>query len=571
MWDLSCPDWASRIRDGRPLVPDLPLITEEAELGLAIFDELCLPDVPGMPKLGDAAGPWFRDIVRAAFGSWNPSLRQRFIRDIFCLAPKGQSKTSYSAGLMVTAMLMNKRPRGEALFVGPTQAISDRAYEQAVGMIEASAELKRRFRPRDHIKTIEDLMNGSAMKVKTFDVNILTGSILFLVMLDELHLLGKNAHTTKVLRQIRGGLEKTPEGLLLITSTQSDEPPAGAFRDELTMARRIREGAFRGQVVRSMLPVLYEFPAEIARAPSNAGDPAPWEDPSLWRMVMPNLGRSVQLESLIADWSTEREKGDHAKSIWASQHLNIEIGIGLRSDGWAGATYWERGATRGLTLDALLERCEVIIMAADGGGLDDLFGLAAIGRERGTRHWLHWGHAFISPEGLERRKASAVSYGGFIADGDLTVVNGLPDDVAEIIAVTERVKEAGLLGGFGVDPAGYGGLVDALAEIGVTEESGLLKGVPQGIRLMNAAKTVERKLVDGTFKHGGSRLMAWSAGNAKVRQTSTAMLIERAASGFGKIDPLMAAFNAAALMSLNPEALGPSVYETERPDGFIFI
>src|SRR5262245_54786061 len=293
MWDLSCPDWEDRIREGRSLLPDLPVIQSEAEMGVRFFDELQLPDVPEWPKLGDAAGPWFRDIVRVAFGSWDPVRRERYIRDILTLAPKGQSKTSYSAGLMIAVMLMNKRQMAEALFVGPTQAISDRAYDQAVGMIELSPDLKRRFRTRDHLKTIVDLVNKSEMKVKTFDLNILTGSILIFVLLDELHLLGRNPHTTKVLRQIRGGLDKTREGLLGIITTQSDDVPAGAFRDELHMARRIRDGRFRGQVIRPMLPVLHEFPPEIAR------DPGRWQDPKHWPMVMPNLGRSVHLTSLI--------------------------------------------------------------------------------------------------------------------------------------------------------------------------------------------------------------------------------------------------------------------------------
>ena len=65
--------------------------------------QLQLPDVPGTPKLRTASGQWFRDIVRAAFGSWDPVNRVRYIRDIFALAPKGSSKTSYSAGLMITA------------------------------------------------------------------------------------------------------------------------------------------------------------------------------------------------------------------------------------------------------------------------------------------------------------------------------------------------------------------------------------------------------------------------------------------------------------------------------------
>jgi phage terminase large subunit-like protein len=140
----------------------------------------------------------------------------------------------------------------------------------------------------------------------------LTGAIVIFALLDELHLLGRNQHTTKVLRQIRGGLDKTNEGALLITTTQSDEIPAGAFKDELYMARKIRDGHYRGAVIRPMLPVLYEFPTAIAK------DKDRWGDPANWPMVMPNLGRSVHLHDLIPDWNSEKEKGDRPTRIWAS-------------------------------------------------------------------------------------------------------------------------------------------------------------------------------------------------------------------------------------------------------------
>jgi phage terminase large subunit-like protein len=266
MWDLACVDWQERLRAGRSLIPDLPgLVTAEADMAQAFYDEIQLPDVPGTPYMRDASGQWFRDIVRAGFGSWDPVNQVRHIRDIFALVPKGSSKTTNSAAMMIVAMLMNRRPRGQALFVGPTQAISDRAYEQAVGMIEESDDLKRRFRPRDHIKTIEDLVTKAEMKVKTFDLRILTGAMsLIFVLVDELHVLGSSAHTSKVLRQIRGGLDKTPEGLLMITTTQSDGIPAGAFKSELKLARNIRDGKYSGRIMRPMLPVLYEFPPDIA-------------------------------------------------------------------------------------------------------------------------------------------------------------------------------------------------------------------------------------------------------------------------------------------------------------------
>ncbi len=553
MWDLSCPDWEERLRAGRSLIPALPL-TAEADIGLAFFDEFQLPDVPDRPRLGEAAGPWFRDLVRAAFGSWDPSTGLRYIRDIFCLAPKAQSKTSYAAGLMLAVMLMNRRWNAEALFVGPTQSISDRAYDQAAGMIEISPALKRRFQTIDHAKTIRDRINRSEMRVKTFDASVLTGAILIFALLDELHLLGKSVHTTKVLRQVRGGLDKTPEGLLLITTTQSDEQPAGAFADELVAARKIRDGFYRGVEIRPMLPVLYEFPTEIA------ANPVRWQDPANWPMVLPNLGRSVHLRDLVPSWETEKQKGEHATRIWASQHLNIEIGVGIGFKSWIGTRYWERRIDAELTLDRLLERSEVVVVGIDGGGLDDLFGLAVLGRCRTTKHWLLWSHAWCHKGVLDARKSIASRLLDFERDAELTIVDDELDDLSAIIAIVESIKRRGLLAGVGVDPAGIGEMVDALADIEVTQENKLLVGIGQGYRMMNAIKTAERRLANGTLWHGGSSLMAWCVGNLKIEPTATAIRATKQNAGDAKIDPAMAMFDAIDLMALSPETQR-SVYE----------
>ncbi|HUC70396.1 MAG TPA: terminase TerL endonuclease subunit [Stellaceae bacterium] len=555
MWDLSCRDWEERIRQGRPLVPELPLWREEADIAVEFFDRLRLPDVVGNPTMAEACGEWWRDIIRALFGSLDPVAMTRWIEEIFALVAKKNSKTTYGAGLMLTALFMNRRPLAEFLFIAVTHSIADLAFSQAAGMIELDPELKRRYRVREHIKEIRDRITGARLKIKTFDLNVLTGPRPAGVFLDELHLLGGVAAASKIIRQLRGGREAIPEGFLVFCTTQSEDAPAGAFAEELGTARAIRDGHRSGK----MLPALYEFPRELQKL-SVAGEPAPWENPAAWPMVTPNLGRSLRLDSLIEKFGEAKEKGDASLRGWASQHLNVEIGLALHSARWAGADFWEGAADPSLSLLALLARSEVVCIGIDGGGLDDLLGLAVLGRESGSERWLHWGRAWAHTSVLERRKSEAARLRDLAAAEELVIVERLGDDIDELAQICEHVLNTGLLAQIGLDPVGIGVVVDALAQREMTGESGHVIGISQGWKLSGAIKTAERKLAEGSLAHCGQALMAWAVGNAKVEPRGNAITITKQAAGYAKIDPVMALFDAVACLSQNPPSRR-SVYE----------
>jgi phage terminase large subunit-like protein len=542
-WDTSCPDWEERILDGRSLVPDLPLYEAEAARALRVFKRLRLPDVIGTPTMGDVCGPWFFPIVAALFGSYDPVTNVRRISEVFQLIPKGNSKSSNGGAVMLTAMIVNRRPEAEFLFVAPTMEVASIAYKQAKGTIRLDPELSKLFHVQDHIRKITHRRSGATLQIKAADTDVITGSKATGTMIDETHVFAKKSNAAEVFIELRGALTKRPDGFLFQTTTQSKSTPSGVFASELAMARSVRDG----KMGMPLLPVLYELPDRLAR---DGG----WRERRYWPLVNPNLGRSTNEDFLAREVLRADADGPAAVALIASQHFNVQIGMSLRADGWAGANYWSRGVEDGLTLDTVLARSEAVVVGIDGGGLDDLLGIAVLGRAKDDKGWCAWTHALVSPEGLERRKANTSFYDRFQADGDLTVVEELPDDISTVVEIVEKVKGTKKLAGVGVDAIGIGGIVDALAKIGVTQENKLLAGVRQGISLMGAIKTVERKLVDGSFKHGGQALMTWCAGNARIVPTPTGMRIARDDSGYGKIDPLMALFNASALMATNPMA-----------------
>lgn len=346
-------------------------------------------------------------------------------------------------------------------------------------------------------------------------------------------------------REATGGLASRPEGMLIKLSTQSDELPAGIFKQDLQYARDVRDGKIKDD---KFLPVIYEHPPEMVAS----GDHLKLENLPL---VNPNFGISVDSEYLEREYTKAELAGEGSLRGFLAKHGNVEIGMNLRSDRWAGADFWKRqGTERGLTLDLLLERCEVVDVGIDGGGLDDLLGLAVIGRDRITRKWLLWTHAWAHPSVLERRKEIAPRLHDFAKQGDLTLVKNMGDDVYAVAEIVAQCEASGLLDKVGCDPSGLGGILDAMVEADVPEEKVI--GISQGWKMTGAIKTAERKLAEGVLLHGDQDLMAWCVGNAKVEPRGNAVVITKQASGTAKIDPLMATYNAVTLMSLNPEGMG---------------
>lgn len=539
-WTTACPDWQARIVARESLIPQ-PLFQGEADAALAVMDALRIVDMPGSPTFGEISRPWVRSFVAAVFGAYDSDTGRRLIREFMLLISKKNTKSTTAGLLMLTMLIRNWRQAGEFGILAPTVEVAHNAYKPAADAIKADEELSDLLHVQDHIRTITHRQTKATLQVVAAESDAVAGKKWIVTLVDELWLFGKRAGAENMLREATGGLASRPEGAVIWLSTQSDDAPAGVFRQKLMYARGVRDGKIDDK---RFLPVLYEYPQEMI-------DAKEYLNPATFYVTNPNLGASVDVEFLEREHRKAQEAGAESMVGFLAKHLDIEIGLALASDRWAGADFWQRQARPGgLTLDEVLERSEVIDIGIDGGGLDDLLGLTVIGRERDTHAWLTWSHAWAHPSVLERRKDVSPRLRDFAAQGDLTLVDEVGKDVTDVAALVSRVEASGLLDKIGVDPHGIGGVLDAFEQVSVPVDK--VVGVSQGWKLTGAIKTTERQLAAGALWHGGTGLMAWCVGNAKVEPKGNAVMITKQASGFAKIDPLMALFNAATLMSLNP-------------------
>ena len=361
VWSTARPDWEERILAGRSLVPFGPLFPAEAKAGLAIFRQIVIADVPNSPTIEEAVAPdsWVYDLPRALFGAYDPQSGRRLIQYFFEHVAKKNWKSGKAAAVMLTALLRNWRQSAEFVILAPTREVADNSFRPAADAVRANPSLRAILHIREDKRTIMHQGTRATLKVVAADSETVGGKKTVGLLVDELWLFGKRANANSMIREAAGGLASRPEGFVIYLSTQSDTAPQGVFAQKLEEFRSIRDGKIDDP---RSLPMLHEFPERMIRS-------GEYRERRYWGIPNPNLNVSVDAD-YIADQLLKAERAGKASLINAeAKFLNVQVGVALRSDGWAGAEVWDRGREPGLTLAEIIKRSEVVTIGVDGGGL----------------------------------------------------------------------------------------------------------------------------------------------------------------------------------------------------------
>ena len=521
-------------------MPCKALFPDEAEMALDVFKSLIVCDVIGQPTMGEITRPWVFEFVASIFGAYSDEESRRLIREFFLLIPKKNTKSTLAAFIMLTALIMNDRNSAELIILAPTKEVADNSFNPIRDAIKADEELNALMNISEHTKTITHRSTNAVLKVVAAEANTVGGKKASWILIDELHLFQNNAKAASMFREATGGLASRPEGCIIYLTTQANEQPCGVFKQKLDYARDIRDGIKKNN---KFLPLIYEFPKQMIED----GEHLRKEN---FHIPNPNYGSSVDPIQLEDDFDQSKDGEETDFRDFLAKRLNVEIGINLRANRWAGAEYWLQ-QSKEFTLSKLIDQSDVITAGIDGGGLDDLLGFAVLGRHAKSRKWWLWNHAWCIRIALERRKENAPKYLDFEKEKSLTIVDSVGPDIDELAQFAKQVYDSGKLDKIGLDPLGLGGLLDGLLAVGIPQEQ--MIAVAQGYKLAGYIQTTERKLAEGNLYHAGQDLMTWCAGNARIIMKGNGMMISKQESGTAKIDPLIATFNAVALMSLNPE------------------
>ena len=555
-WTTACPDWEKRIVNKESLLPGPPLNQEVADIALSVFNSLKLVDVIGQPTMGEATLQWTQDFVAAIFGAYDPETRQRMITEFMLLIAKKNSKSTLAAGIMLTALILNERQSADLAIIAPTKEVANNSFLPVRDMIKADEELSAMFNISEHTRTVTHLGTGAKLKVIAAESDALAGVKASYILIDELWLFGKRANAGSMLREATGGLASRPEGFVIYLTTMPDEPPTGAMKQKLEYARAVRDGAIDDP---QFLGLLYEFPQKYL-------DDELYLKQENWYITNPNMGASVNERYIEREFKKAQDEGKEELQDFTAKHLNVQIGISMRANRWAAAEFWEAAKSpERFTLDDLIERSEVITVGIDGGGLDDLLGMAVVGRLPTVKReykdlsgnrvevkpWWVWGHAWCHEIALERRKSIADTLRDFEKDGDLGIVKNIGDETDELAQIVKKINDSGKLYQIGLDPLGIGALIDELVMVGIPEDK--LIGVTQGFKMSGYIKTCENKIARKDMLHTNQPIMGWSVGNARTVVRGSGTMLSKAESGTAKIDPVIGMLNAVALMSLNPE------------------
>ena len=249
--------------------------------------------------------PHEKAIIANIIGWKRPDGTRRY-RHIFYFVPRGNSKSTFAAGLVVMFLAYDKEPGAEIYSTASTRVQAKIVRDIAKGMIVNKPLLLAQA----DITNMAIVFGDRSYKHLAAEATGAHGLNIYVAVNDEIH-----AHARRdFIDVIDTGMGKRVQPLR-IDITTSDYQREGSICNELhDYASGVRDGEIDDP---AFLPVIYEISAKELEE-----DPDCWKDRKIWARVNPMLGKAIPLDYFERQFS-RAENSPAFENEFKRLHENI--------------------------------------------------------------------------------------------------------------------------------------------------------------------------------------------------------------------------------------------------------
>jgi phage terminase large subunit-like protein len=367
--------------------------------------------------------------------------------------------------------------------------------------------------------------SNSVVRALSSDHGSLDGLKDVLAVCDELHAMNRG-----VFEVITSGMSKRKDSLLLcITTAGADTNSVGYFQS--VFARKIATGEVQDD---SFFSAVYTL--------DDADD---WADENVWIKANPNLGVSVDIDSLRA----KVEKALITPSDVANiriKHMNQWIS---EANAFFDLNSWDKCEDRTLKIENF--RGQEVRLGLDLASHIDLTSIGYVFKKDGIYYLFE--KSFLPEETIKQKKNPF--YENCLAANELIQT---PGSAINHDLIKEHILEARK--DFRVQDCMYDAWSATQLAQELSEKIEMVKFSMNVANMSEPMKKLDSLIRDGKIRHNGSSLLRWCAGNVVAKEDHNGNVFPRKSHEKMKIDPVVAILM--ALAGWIAEGDQTSVYES---------
>jgi phage terminase large subunit-like protein len=503
----------------------------DREAANRVCDFVCsFPHIKGpLAGLNITLEPWQSFILTAVFGWLRVSNGKRRFRRVYIEVPRGNGKTTISAGPGLYMLAADKEGGAEVFSAARTRDQAKIAFGLAQMMARKCPDFTRSMGVEVVAHRIIQQHSASFFEAVSADADSLDGKNVHFGLIDELH-----AHRSRdVYDAIETGAGKRDQSLLwAITTAGSDK--TGIAYEQRAFVLNILKKTVQDENYFGMVYTIDE------------GDD--WTAEATWRKANPNFGVSVEAEHLAA-MCRKAMQSPASQAAFLTKHLNVWI---QTDQALYDTQAWARCANPALDIDDFIgKRCRI---ACDLASKIDIAAVAIL-FEGDEGEPLAAFTRFYVPEAAIEETRNA-SYQGWAFEGHLITTPGDVIDFAtiesDLVADLERFDVIEI----GFDPWQSTQMATSLGVQGanVSEFRQVVANFSEPTKELDAIMRKQE------LQHDGNPVLSWMIGNVVGHYDAKENVYPRKERPENKIDGAVALIMALGLRMKN-EAAGPSVYE----------